>query len=101
MQVLLNSKKAILAYAVVGEIDGAVQIDDTQIPINFEVDFKPLYFVLQDGEVIKNEDFEEKEEEIDNKAQPTAPELQSLLEYLALQVLQLQLNSHKEEVSNE
>ena len=86
MQVLLNSKKAILAYAIVGEIDGAVQIDDTQIPINFEADFKPLYFVLKNDEVIKNEEFEEKEEETGGDEVPTLERI-AQLENLVLQLL--------------
>lgn len=86
MQVLLNSKKAILAYAIVGEIDGAVQIDDTQIPINFESDFKPLYFVLKNDEVIKNEEFEEIEEVIGNDEVPTLERI-AQLENLVLQLL--------------
>lgn len=86
MQVLLNRKKEILAYAIVGEIDGAVQIDDTQIPINFESDFKPLYFVLKNDEVIKNEEFEEIEEAIGNDEVPTLERI-AQLENLVLQLL--------------
>ncbi|EUJ38210.1 DUF2977 domain-containing protein [Brochothrix thermosphacta] len=86
MQVLLDDKKAILAYAVVGEIDGAVQIDDTQIPINFEDDFKPLYFVLKNDEVIKNEDFEKNDEVIGDDEVPTIERI-SQLENLVLQLL--------------
>ncbi|SPP25724.1 DUF2977 domain-containing protein [Brochothrix thermosphacta] len=85
MQVLLNSKKEILAYAIVGDIDGSVQIDDTQIPRDFEADFKPLYFVLENGKVIENEEFEEIEEKIDAEV-PTLERI-AQLENLVLQLL--------------
>lgn len=85
MQVLLNSKKEILAYAIVGDIDGSVQIDDTQISRDFEADFKPLYFVLENGKVIENEEFEEIEEKIDAEV-PTLERI-AQLENLVLQLL--------------
>ncbi|EUJ41985.1 DUF2977 domain-containing protein [Brochothrix campestris] len=88
MQLVLNESNEIVAYALIGEIEGAVSYelllprqfdrlrsDDGRddeylygLPPNFEADFKPLYFSLIDDRIILNQNYIEPIEEQNNEA---------------------------------
>lgn len=57
----------ILSYAIIGNVDNSIDIDDEIVPIDFFESFKPKKYKYINEEIILNEDFTEDEE------QPTQP----------------------------
>lgn len=55
MQLVINDKNEITAYAIVGDIGGAEYTGD--IPDNFYSDFKPGFFLFKDGKIYENPDY--------------------------------------------
>lgn len=55
MQLVINDKNEITAYATVGDIGGIECTGD--IPDNFYSDFKPAFFLLKDGKICENSNY--------------------------------------------
>lgn len=93
MQIKINADSEIIAYAIVGDVENGITVDCEVIPVNFEADFKPLYFVYKDKKIVINENYKEPNE---NEETPISYiEIQSLIEELTLQVLEIQIHLNK------
>lgn len=57
MQILLNDKKEITSYAIVGGFDNGVDVDN--IPQDFINSFKPLKYKYENEQISLNEDYSE------------------------------------------
>lgn len=62
MQLIVNGKHEIGAYATVGNIGGIEYTGD--IPNNFYSDFKPAFFLFKDGKIYENSNYIEPSDEI-------------------------------------
>lgn len=62
MRILINKDNEIVNYAIVGSIDGDIAIDDSIVPQNFLLYFKPKRYLYNEGEIKVNSDFEENTE---------------------------------------
>lgn len=60
MQILLNDKNEITNYAIVGGFEDGIEIDN--IPDNFIVNFKPRYYLYNEGEIEVNKEYKEETE---------------------------------------
>lgn len=58
MLLKINEQKEILEYATIGGMEGAVEFDGV-IPDDFEVKFKPGFYMLQNDEIIENSNYVE------------------------------------------
>lgn len=65
MQILLNDKKEITDYAIVGGFDNGVEV--ANIPQDFINNFKPLKYKYVDEQISLNEDYSE---EVSTPVQP-------------------------------
>lgn len=57
MQILLNDKNEITNYAIVGGFEDGIEIDN--IPDNFIVNFKPRYYLYNEGKIEVNKEYKE------------------------------------------
>ena len=57
MQFELSATKEILAYATLGGITDGVEVHDPVLPDDFEANFKPYFYLLQNGAVIINQHY--------------------------------------------
>ncbi|QDZ69398.1 DUF2977 domain-containing protein [Pediococcus pentosaceus] len=55
MQLVINDKNEITAYATVGDIGGTEYTGD--IPDNFYSDFNPAFFLFKDGGICENSNY--------------------------------------------
>ncbi|MEB3377166.1 DUF2977 domain-containing protein [Pediococcus pentosaceus] len=55
MQLVINDKNEITAYASVGDIGGTEY--SGEIPENFYSDFKPEFFLFKDGKIYENPNY--------------------------------------------
>lgn len=62
MQLIVNDKNEITAYATVGNIGGIEYTGD--IPNNFYSDFKPAFFLFKDGKIYENSNYIEPSNDI-------------------------------------
>lgn len=62
MRVLINKKNEIIDYAIVGSLDGDFEIDDSIVPQDFMIYFKPKRYLYNEGTIEVNSDFEEETE---------------------------------------
>lgn len=60
MQILLNDKNEITNYAIVGGFEDGVEIDN--VPDNFIVNFKPRYYLYNEGKIEVNKEYKEETE---------------------------------------
>lgn len=60
MQILLNDKKEITSYAIVGGFENGIEIEE--IPTNFREMFKPKLYKYIDKQIVLNNDYVENEE---------------------------------------
>ena len=65
MQILLNDKKEITSYAIVGGFENGVEVDN--IPRDFINSFKPLKYKYENEQISLNEDYSE---EVSTPVQP-------------------------------
>lgn len=63
MQIKINADSEIIAYAVIGDVENGITVECDVVPVNFEADFKPLYFVYKDKKIVTNEKYKEPNEE--------------------------------------
>ncbi|SPN75211.1 DUF2977 domain-containing protein [Brochothrix thermosphacta] len=59
MHVKLNKKSEIISYAIAGNINNSVEIEKQNISESFEDDFKPSYFVFEDGKIRLNKNYQQ------------------------------------------
>lgn len=59
MRILINKKNEIIDYAIVGSLDGDFEIDDSIVPQDFMIYFKPTRYLYNEGTIELNSDFEE------------------------------------------
>ena len=57
MQILLNDKKEIISYAIVGGLDNGIDVDD--IPQDFIDNFKPLKYKYKNEKITLNKNYSE------------------------------------------
>ena|SRR5699024_7822920 len=60
MQILLNDKNEITNYAIVGGFGDGIEIDN--IPSNFIRNFKPRYYLFNEGQIEVNNEYKEETE---------------------------------------
>lgn len=65
MQILLNDKKEIIGYAIVGGLDNGIDVDD--IPQDFIDNFKPLKYKYENEKITLNKNYSE---EVSTPVQP-------------------------------
>lgn len=58
MLIKVNAEKAILEYSTVGGLPDSIEYAGT-IPDDFEVKFKPSFYMLQDDKIIENSNYVE------------------------------------------
>lgn len=57
MIIITNDKQEIISYADVGGIEDGIEV--ASVPEGFVENYKPLYYLYQDGEVIVNPSYKE------------------------------------------
>ncbi|QDZ69494.1 DUF2977 domain-containing protein [Pediococcus pentosaceus] len=84
MQLVINDKNEITAYATVGDIGGIEYTGD--IPNNFYSDFKPAFFLFKDGIIYENPNYVKPVTDL-----PTGPtSLQQVVMQQAMTIYQMQ-----------
>lgn len=84
MQLVINEKNEITAYATVGNIGGVGYTDE--VPDNFYSDFKPYFFLFKNEKIYENPDYVEPVPNI-----PTGPtNLQQIVMQQAMTIAQMQ-----------
>ncbi|HDP5854225.1 DUF2977 domain-containing protein [Staphylococcus aureus] len=73
MQILVNKRKEIISYAIIGGFEEGIDIES--LPENFSQVFRPKAFKYSDGKIIFNEDYSEEKDDthqqIDNEEKST------------------------------
>lgn len=62
MRISLNSNNEIIGYAIVGDLEGSIEVSDSTLPDTFIAEFKPCKFKYEDGVVSYNRLFSDNEE---------------------------------------
>ena len=60
MIILVDKNNLIISYAITGGIEGGIEIDN--IPDNFIVNFKPRYYLYNEGKIEVNKEYKEETE---------------------------------------
>ena len=60
MQILLNDKNEITNYAIVGGFENGFEVDN--IPDSFIANFKPRYYLYNEGKIEVNKEYKEETE---------------------------------------
>ena len=58
MKLVVDGNGMITAYCMVGDIPGSVEYDNI-VPDDFEINFMPSFYMLQDDEIIENSNYVE------------------------------------------
>ncbi|WKF70451.1 DUF2977 domain-containing protein [Pediococcus pentosaceus] len=58
MKLVVDGNGMITAYCMVGDIPGSVEYDNI-VPDDFEINFKPSFYMLQDEVIVENSDYVE------------------------------------------
>lgn len=58
MQIIANQVGEVISYVKVGTIEGAIEFGGT-IPDDFEDNFKPSFYLLQNNEIVVNQNYVE------------------------------------------
>lgn len=86
----INDKNEIIGYSKIGSIEGGQEVDDQQKPIDFEDNFKPKFYLLQNNEIVVNPNYEEPTISVPETPEPSGPSP----EMLAINALGIQLAKH-------
>lgn len=92
MQILLNDKNEITNYAIVGGFEDGIEIDN--IPDNFIVNFKPRYYLYNEGQIEVNNEYKEETETFSPIEPPnlslsgTDEELRKMFANMQIQIVQ-------------
>lgn len=89
MKLQINSSHEIVAYAAEGDIDNSIDYQVT-LPDDFEANFKPKFYLLQNNEIVVNPNYQEPTIDIPTPEQPSGPSP----EMLAINALGIQLAKH-------
>jgi|SRR5699024_3372742 len=65
MRISLNSNNEIIGYAIVGDLEGSIEINDSILPDTFIPEFKNGKFKYEDGSVIYNREYTEPVKEVE------------------------------------
>ena len=110
MIILLNDKNEITNYAIVGGFEGGFEIDN--IPDNFIVNFKPRYYLYNEGKIEVNKEYKEETETFPPIDSPnlnfpgTDEELRGMFAKMQVQLVQantmvMQLSQQNAQLSQE
>lgn len=98
MKIQVSENDEVLAFARIGDVENSVDLENSDIPENFETDFKPRYFLYKHGKIFINKNYVEPDNSIDRDSNLMSNiEIQTLIEDLTLQVLELQMSSNVKE----
>lgn len=112
MRILINKDNEIIDYAIVGSLDGDFEIDDSIVPQDFMLHFKPTRYLYNERTIELNSDFEE-DTEIDLPTVPptivapgTDEELRVMFATMQVQLVQantmvMQLSKQNSQLSQE
>lgn len=57
MKLVVNKNNEIVGFARIGRLPGAVDFDDNKVPSDFDYNFKPCFYLLQNDEIVKNPNY--------------------------------------------
>ena len=92
MQILINNDNEIISFAVVGGFEDGIEIDN--IPDNFIVNFKPRYYLYNEGKIEVNKEYKEETETFPSIETPdlslsgTDEELRKMFANMQIQIVQ-------------
>lgn len=92
MQILINSKNEILSFAIVGGFEDGIKVDN--IPSDFIRNFKPRYFLFNEGQIEVNNEYKEDTETFPPIEPPnlnlsgTDEELRKMFANMQIQIVQ-------------
>lgn len=93
MQILLNKSNEIVSFAIVGGFEDGLEVQD--YPEDFIYNFKPRYYIYEDGKVKINNDYEENLEkfnppkiDLDKNTNGLDRELRNMFASMQLQLVQ-------------
>lgn len=69
MQILINNKNEIISFAIVGGFEDGIKVDN--VPENFIINFKPRYYLYNEGQIEVNKNYEEENEVFPPSISPT------------------------------
>lgn len=94
---LVLDKDQIVSFALIGDLDKSIEVDDSIVPDDFYRNFKPRYFLMKDNEITVNPDFKD----VVYTVPETEPnQEQQILSTLAKQVMDLQLENVQQKQIN-
>lgn len=110
MQILINNDNEIISFAVVGGFEDGIEIDN--IPDNFIVNFKPRYYLYNEGKIEVNKEYKEETETFPPIEKPdfnlsgTDEELRKMFASMQVQLVQanmmvMQLSQQNARLSQE
>lgn len=110
MQILINNDNEIISFAVVGGFEDGIEIDN--IPDNFIVNFKPRYYLYNEGKIGVNKEYKEETETFPSIETPdfnlsgTDEELRKMFASMQVQLVQanmmvMQLSQQNARLSQE
>ena len=59
MQIKIDENNLIQSYSMIGNIDGGIEVEQSLIPNNFEIDFVPEFYKFTNGGIVVNGDYVE------------------------------------------
>lgn len=94
---LVLDKNQIVSFALIGDLDNSIEVDDNIVPDDFMENFKPRYFLMKDNEITVNPDFKD----VVYTVPETKPDQeQQILSTLAKQMMDLQLENVQQKQIN-
>ena len=110
MIILVDKNNLIISYAITGGIEGGIEIDN--IPDNFIVNFKPRYYLYNEGKIEVNKEYKEETETFppietpDFNLSGTDEELRVMFANMQIQLVQantmvMQLSQQNAQLSQE
>ncbi|MYY64084.1 DUF2977 domain-containing protein [Lactobacillus salivarius] len=94
---LVLDKDQIVSFALIGDLDNSIEVDDSIVPDDFMENFKPRYFLMKDNEITVNPDFKD----VVYTVPETKPDQeQQILSTLAKQVMDLQFENVQQKQIN-
>ena len=92
MQILINTNDEIINYAIVGGFEDGIEIDN--IPSDFIRNFKPRYYLFNEGQIEVNNEYKEETETFSPIEPPnlslsgTDEELRKMFANMQIQIVQ-------------
>ncbi|MFQ3901798.1 DUF2977 domain-containing protein [Staphylococcus sp. 50Mo3-1] len=110
MEILINTKNEIISFAIVGGFEDGIKVDN--VPENFIINFKPRYYLYNEGQIEVNKNYEEEIEGFPPIEQPnpnnsgTDEELRVMFANMQVQLVQantmvMQLSQQNAQLSQE